>query len=146
MRGIDTTFLIQVEISQASDHNAARSFLREAIWGKAGSVCLAPQVLSEFLHIVTDRRRLERPMPMIEAIRRAAFWWDAPEIRRVYPDEDSMRLMLLWMQQYNLGRKRILDTQLAATYFEYGVREILSTNERDFSIFPEISVVDPSSL
>ena len=142
MKGIDTTFLVQIEIREAEGHDA-RSFAGHAIWGGLGSVCLAPQVLSEFLHVVTDRRRLQRPMSMVEALRRAVHRWDALEIRRVYPTEDSMRLMLLWMQRYSLGRKRVLDTQLAATCYENGVREILSSNERDFSVFPDIEVVNP---
>ena len=145
MRGIDTTFLLQLEIVEAEGHDAARLFARETIWGRRGAVAVAPQILNEFIHIVTDGRRFQRPMRIEEALRRAGWWWEAPEVLRVYPNEESVRIMLRWMQQHNLGRKRVLDTQLAATYLENGVHEILSTNERDFSLFQGIAVIDPAS-
>jgi hypothetical protein len=39
------------------------------------------------------------------------------------------------MAEHRLGRKRILDTQLAATYYHAGIRAILSTSARDYTIF-----------
>ena len=41
------------------------------------------------------------------------------------------------------GRKRLLDTQLAATYFCQDVRSIVSSNIRDFEIFGCFDVIVP---
>ena len=39
------------------------------------------------------------------------------------------------MQRHKLGRKRILDRQLAAALWTAGVRRILTANPADFHIF-----------
>jgi len=48
-----------------------------------------------------------------------------------------------WMSAFNLGRKRLLDTMLAATYFSHGVHAILSSNARDYATFGCFHVVSP---
>lgn len=39
------------------------------------------------------------------------------------------------MEEFRLGRKRILDTYLAATYHEKGIRRIATGNAADFALF-----------
>jgi len=39
------------------------------------------------------------------------------------------------MQRHQLGRKRILDTQLAASLWTAGVRQIITANPADVQIF-----------
>jgi hypothetical protein len=52
-------------------------------------------------------------------------------------------MFLRWMEEHRLGRKGILDTQRAATYSCAGFRTIVTTNPRDFRLFPDISVLEP---
>ncbi len=66
---------------------------------------------------------------------KARFWWNAAEVIHVFPTDESTRLFLDWMQRHQLGRKRILDTQLAATLWNAGVRLLLTSNPADFHIF-----------
>ena len=54
-----------------------------------------------------------------------------------------MSWFLAWMGKYGLGRKRILDTMLAATYFAGGVDAIVTSNPDDFAVFKEMKVVMP---
>jgi hypothetical protein len=39
------------------------------------------------------------------------------------------------MFEFNLGRKRLLDTLLAATYYSAGVVRLASTDWRDFETY-----------
>ncbi len=39
------------------------------------------------------------------------------------------------MREYQLGRKRVLDTMLAATYRASGVTSLLTLNAEDFELF-----------
>ena len=48
MTGLDTTFLVQVEVQEAAAHGAAIEVLRRDIPGCRRKAALAPQVLSEF--------------------------------------------------------------------------------------------------
>ena len=134
IHGIDTTFLIQVESNQHSHHQKARAML-DRLLEQGDQFALAPQVLAEFVHIITDEHRFENPLSMIQAVDRAQVWWNSREVVPVFPDHTSTLQFLAWMSKHRLGRKRILDTQLAAIYHAAGIVSILSTNVRDFRIF-----------
>ena len=141
-RGIDTTFLIQAEVHEHPGHAAARAKLDELL--KAGdTLVLAPQVLAEFIHIVTDPRRFSAPLPIEQATSRAESWWCAREVAHAFPGHESVLLFLSWMAAHRLGRKRLLDTILAATYFSSGVRSILSSDLRDYGVFGCFEVIVP---
>jgi hypothetical protein len=45
------------------------------------------------------------------------------------------------MRKYRLGRKRVLDTELAAAYSVAGITELLTLNEADFRVFGKFSFV-----
>ena len=142
MIGIDTTFLVQVEIQESEAHAAAMDVLRGRILDRDREAGLAPQVLTEFVHIVTDRRRFERPLSMHQAVGKARFWWNAREVARVFPGEETVTQFLTWMREHALGRKRLLDTMLAATYYANGVTTIATSNARDYRGFGVFELVE----
>jgi predicted nucleic acid-binding protein len=114
IHGLDTGFLVTAEVSEHAEHAAARGALARLL--AAGDlIAIAPQVLAEFIHVVTDPRRFTRPLDMPAALRLAEQWWTAREVTRVFPDEAATRQFLTWLQRFSLGRKRLLDTLLAAT-------------------------------
>ena len=59
MIGADTTFLVQLELVELPAHEAARVLLQRDILQPQVSLALAPQVLAEFIHVVTDPRRFQ---------------------------------------------------------------------------------------
>lgn len=132
--GIDTDFLVAVEIRDHPHHRPADALLRKLL-AEGHDFALAPQTLAEFIHIVTDAKRMPQPLAITEAISRAEHWWQAAEVRRVFPDGQGVVDFLGWLSRYQLGRKRLLDTLLAATYQRAGVRHLLTNNDRDFKIF-----------
>lgn len=132
--GIDTTFLVHLEVRSAPGHDAARAWLRETV--ESGTrLALAPQVLTEFVHVATDPARFERPLSMAAAAQRADDWWNAREVLQVQADAAAVSAFFDWLTKHRLGRKRLLDTMLAATYFAQGVTDIVTSNARDYSIF-----------
>ena len=135
MIGVDTTFLVQLELVELPAHQAAHEILQREILQPQVPLALAPQVLAEFIHIVTDPRRFQKPLTADEAVAKARFWWNAAEVQQVFPSDESTVLFLDWMRLHQLGRKRILDTQLAAILWTAGVRRLLTSNPADFQIF-----------
>ncbi|MCX6904891.1 MAG: hypothetical protein NTW03_15705 [Verrucomicrobia bacterium] len=133
MIGADTTFLVQLELIEVPAHHAAHQLLQRNILQPQVSLALAPQVLAEFVHIVTDPRRFQKPLTMDEAVAKARFWWNSVEVRHVFPTDDSTRLAFDWLQRHQLGRKRILDTQLAATLWSAGIQRVVTSNPADFT-------------
>ncbi|NBQ58837.1 MAG: hypothetical protein EBU32_10750 [Opitutaceae bacterium] len=76
---------------------------------------------------------------MEEATERAQLWCSAKEVRAIYPTAESTALTLQWLRSYRLGRKRLLDTQLAATYSTAGIHRLLTANADDFAVFEVFS-------
>jgi predicted nucleic acid-binding protein len=102
-----------------------------------------PLVINEFLHVVTDAKRFSPPLTMIEALD-----WIEEFIANsavTVPDTTtaSSRQALQWIREFNLGRKRILDTYLAAVLHSAGVKRLLTSNPTDFSAFGVFEICSP---
>lgn len=132
--GADTPLLIAHSLSDHPDH-AAAIVLVENVLDDGQLLALCPIVLDEFIHVVTDPRRFEHPLTMIEAVRLAEAWCHSRETVMLYPGEASMHLQLAWMREHRLGRKRLHDTHIAAIYHLSGIQTILTSNVRDFRVF-----------
>lgn len=135
MIGVDTSFLVGLAVREHPVHSACWELFEGDILGRPGAMALAPQVLAEFAHVVTDPRRFERPLSMPEALELCGQWWNAQECRPVPADFDAGSLFLIWMEEFRLGRKRLLDTLLAAAYRRAGVQRIATTDWRDFNVY-----------
>jgi predicted nucleic acid-binding protein len=134
IHGLDTGFLVAVELQEHSDNPSATALLANAI--RAGDVIgVAPQVLAEFIHVVTDARRFSNPLSIQIAVQTAEKWWTARDVVQVLPDDAAVRQFFDWMQRFGLGRKRILDTLLAANFARLGISSIMTTNPADFVVF-----------
>jgi len=64
-------------------------------------------------------------------------------VDQIGADALSMSTFFAWMRQHRLGRKRILDTMLAATFREAGIVFIFTTNSRDFTVLGDFVCVTP---
>jgi predicted nucleic acid-binding protein len=95
IHGRDTGFLVAAEVTEHVEHTDARDTLARLL--SAGDlIALAPQVLAEFIHIVTDPRRFAQPLDMTAARQLAEQWWTAREVVRVFPDDAATRQFLAW--------------------------------------------------
>ena len=143
IHGLDTGFLVAAALLEHTEHSAARAALvRLAAAGDL--IAIAPQVLAEFIHVVTDPRRFVQPLDMTAARQLAEQWWTAREVVQVFPGDAAVRQFLAWLRQYSLGRKRLLDTLLAAAYAQTGAQSILTTNPADFAVFGVFTCITPT--
>ncbi|HEY0781159.1 MAG TPA: PIN domain-containing protein, partial [Thermoanaerobaculia bacterium] len=113
--GIDTDVLIAWAMAGTPFHGAIRRLFEVEIRERGGRLALTPQVIQEFLHISTDPRRFERPFSMAEALRLCRSLIEARETLWIVPTRDVLPRTLDLLAELRLGRKRILDTALAAT-------------------------------
>ena len=144
IHGLDTGFLIAAEVMEHSEHTAARQTVARLIAG-SDLIAIAPQVLAEFIHIATDPRRFAQPLDIDTARQIAEQWWTAIDTVQVFPDAGAVHQFLAWLQQFALGRKRLLDTLLAATYRQAGIQSVLTTNETDFMVFGAFTCIAPTA-
>lgn len=131
--GLDTSFLVAAEVSCHPDHVAART-LADSLRNTGDRFALAPQVLAEFVHIVTDPKRFTVPLTMPQALERAQVWWDAADVERVWPGESAVAWFFAGMSKHQLGRKRVLDTLLAGTFRSATITSLLTLNAADFAV------------
>ena len=75
--GLDTSFLVAVEVGSHEEHGKTRIRFQKLL--KAGDTfSLAPQILAEFIHVVTDSRRFSSPLTLEQAVERAEIWTVPP--------------------------------------------------------------------
>ena len=140
IHGIDTDFLVATEIREHPFHRQADALL-QSLLANGHEFAVVPQTLAEFIHVVTDGKRLPQPLTMTEAVTRAEHWWQAEEVARVFPDGLAVSDFLTWLTRYQLGRKRLLDTLLASSFHHAGIKRIITNNERDFRILGVFEIV-----
>lgn len=143
IHGLDTSFLVAVEIEEHPCHADARRILSELL-DRRDRFALAPQILAEFIHTVTDPRRFQLPLTMEVALRHSERWWNASEVDQTAPNHLALAFFHEWMLRHRLGRKRVLDTMLAATYRSAGIASLLTLNTQDFSVFGEFTCMSPT--
>ena len=143
IHGLDTSFLVAAEMAEHADHAAARNTLAQLL-AVHDEIAIAPQVLAEFIHVATDSRRFAQALDMNAARQVAEHWWTASDVVQVFPNDAAARQFISWLQQFALGRKRLLDTLLAATYKEAGVGSLLTTNPADFAILGAFRCITPA--
>lgn len=138
---LDTDVLLAWLLSSHDRHAEARDLVERHLSREGATVALVPQVCFEFLHVVTDQRRMSSPMTMDEAVEKLREVGEAFETRWILPDARLVPRVMALLLANRLGRKRILDTALAATLEMSQVRHLASFNGRDYACFPFIEVV-----
>ncbi|HYN40190.1 MAG TPA: PIN domain-containing protein [Thermoanaerobaculia bacterium] len=141
---LDTDVVISWLMAGSSRHAVVRSAVERELRRSGGAVALVPQTLHEVLHVATDPRRFERPLPMKEALQLVRLLWEARDVVRIQPGPQVPLRTLELMERHHLGRKRILDTALAATLEGAGIRRLATFNGDDFRLFPFIDVFEPA--
>ncbi len=127
----------------APRHRAAHRLLDTEVREQGSSLGITPQVLHEFLHVSTDPRRFENPLSMQGGLRWWRDLWNAAEVVRILPAPGVLDRTLELLESLRLGRKRILDTALAATLELAGVRRLATFNPGDFRSFAFLELVAP---
>lgn len=139
---LDTDVLIAWTLAGATRNALATALIeRERRASPDLRIVLVPQVMFEFIHVVTDPRRFEVPLSVPTALRRAEALWTASDVERVLPDTSVVSRTTALLQLHGLGRKRILDTALAATLEAAKVRHLATFNGSDFALFEFLKIV-----
>lgn len=142
-RGIDTNVLIYAHVPAFGEHAAVRRFLLGELADPERILVVTPMVLHEFVQVVTDGRRFDPPVKMVEALALAQQYLGRPNVECSSVDEPSLREAFRLLEHHRLGRKRIADTLLVATLLHAGAREIITCDPGDFAIFENMATIDP---
>lgn len=140
--GIDTDVLVAWTMAGSPRHGVVRQVIESEVRERSGLLGLTPQVIHEFHHVVTDPKRFENPLSMPMALRVSRTLWESEEVVQILPSPEVLPRTLELIESLRLGRKRILDTALAATLEAAKVRRLATLNTGDFRIFPFLQIVE----
>jgi predicted nucleic acid-binding protein len=142
MIGLDCNILVQLAIA---DHpaNAKTLAVVQSEIQKGTKLVFPSLIVTEFLHVVTDDRRFAPPLTMSEALDWMEAFLANSAVSLLVATQASTDQTLQWMRQFNLGRKRILDTHFAAILHTSGVSRLLTSNPSDFTVFDVLETVTP---
>ena len=139
---LDTDVLAGWAIAGSANHRALRTFVERHV-KRQGRIGLVPQVVVEFLHVVTDPKRFANPLSMPNATALVRDLWQAADVVPILPTPAVVGRTLELVDTLKLGRKRLLDTALAATLEAAGVTQLATLNTRDFALFTFLTIVSP---
>jgi len=142
-RGIDSNVLVYAHIPSLAFHAPVRALLLDQLRRTDIRLAVTPLCLHEFVHVVTDPKRFAPPVTMSEAIAVVRGYLDRSNVDCIASDQKAMIRAVDLLEHHQLGRNRIADTLLAATFLENGVVELITCNKTDFEIFEDLSLIDP---
>lgn len=144
--GLDTNVLIYAHLPALTEHAAVRSYLYQLARRADVELAVTPTVLHELVHVVTDARRFDPPVAMAEALALARRFLGRSNVTCQPVTEEAVALALDLLDRHHLGRKRIADMLLAATYLCNGVSTLVTCNPGDFAIVDGLAIIDPCAV
>lgn len=143
MLALDTDVFVAWAMSGAPHHVDVRVLVEGELAARRGRVVLTPRCVEEFLHVTTDPKRFERPLTMKAALTFVNATLSKRDVVCIAPQAAVLSRTIELMNLHGLGRKRILDTALAAHLELAGITQLATFNGKDFSAFEFITAIDP---
>jgi uncharacterized protein len=137
---VDANVLLYAYDSAAPEHPNARRWL-EAVLAKPEPVLFPWQSIHAFLRIATNSRAWKAPLTIEEARAIIDEWLSLPNVVTPSPGERHWDILRDLLVDSQCRGPLVSDAVLAALAIEHGAD--LCTNDRDFSRFPKLRVVNP---
>ncbi len=139
---VDTNVLVYASRPSAAQHAAAHAALTR-LEGEGSTLWVSPQVLREYLAVVTRPQATSPGLPMTTAIADVRRFRAALDVAEERPGVLDRLLDLLAAHQ-TTGRQ-VHDANIVATMLEHGIRRLLTFNTTDFRRFARIIDIEPLS-
>jgi predicted nucleic acid-binding protein len=139
---VDTNVLVYALFPEAPQHAAARALLDRAEKQDAG-LCVSLTVVSEFLSIVTDSRRVTTPRSSEDAAQAVENILALPGMRLIPIPPDVVDRVLALVRAYRVTGASLFDFQIMATMLGNGLTRVYTYNRPDFERVREIEVLTP---
>jgi len=98
----------------------------------------------EFLSIVTNPRIWRKPTTLKQALDQVEAWIESPGLTLLAETGDHWPALRETLSRTRTSGPKVHDARVAAIATTHGVRE-LWTADRDFSRFPNLTVVNPAA-
>ena len=140
---IDTNVLVYSINSSAPYHHQCK-MLAEAVKAKKIPGVIFPQILHEFFSIITNERRVEKPLSSLQALEQVKI------IKKIFliqnPPLDYLNYLENLIKEHNLRGVDIYDASLVAQMLSLKISTICTYNTNDFRRYSEIEVITPEDI
>ncbi|NPV79250.1 MAG: PIN domain-containing protein [Firmicutes bacterium] len=140
---VDTNVLVHAINTDAPQHEMSRALVK-AVQTRRLDGALLPQILLEFFAIITDGRRVARPLGAKEA------WEQVKLLKVIFPVLDAGLKSLEYLKdavtEGKVKGSDIFNAYLVAQMRACGISVICTYNTRDFQKYSGIIVQTPEEL
>lgn len=142
MIALDTNILVYAHRREVPEHTDAFALVRSIAGSRAPWAIPWPCVY-EFFSVVTNPRiwRDAASTPD-QAWGQLSAWFEAPAVRLIAESNDFGTILSRFVRRPRVRGPVVHDARVAAICVAHGVAKLIS-RDRDFSLFPEITVENP---
>ncbi len=137
---LDTNILVYANNKDSPFHQTSQQLVEHALNGNIKAV-LAVQNLVELYAIITDKKRVERPLSCDTAKRLIEFY--ESHIVIIHQTQSTVRTLVKLIGIHKPSAQSIFDCFLAATMLDNNVHKIYTADAKHFEPFNFIDVVNP---
>jgi uncharacterized protein len=144
MIAVDTNILVYAHRREAQHHDRARETLRQLAEGNDRWAIPWP-CLYEFFSVVTNVRIWkDAASTPAAAWKQIHAWTSSPTMTLLNETDDFLDVLPGLLQRSRVRGPIVHDARIAAICMAHGI-ETLLTRDRDFALFPELTIRDPTS-
>lgn len=138
---LDANVLVYARNTQSPYHERAKAVRDQVLTGTIAA-CIAPQVLWEFFAVVTNSKRIEKPLSPVDAYEEIEQYWNSEMFIKILPNENTFVIVGRLIGKYQVTGQHIHDVHLVATMIDNNVFTIYSGDET-LQKFTEIRAINP---
>lgn len=135
---LDTNVLVYAHNQDSPLHKKSLSLIKGVIAGQFRGV-LAQQNLLEFYSIITDKRRIAKPLSPLKAQEIFEDYLKLP-FEIIFPSRETIGKLSMLCGKNKIKDGQVFDAYLVATMLSHQIKHIVTANTKDFKMFSEIKV------
>lgn len=136
----DTNILVYAHNQDSPFHNKSLSLVNRAVTGEIKGI-LTQQNLLEFYSIITDKRRITKPLSVVKAQELVEDYLKLP-FDVIAPSKETIKILSLLCRKNKIKNGQVFDAYIVATMLSHRIKNIVTANIKDFLVFTEIKVWD----
>jgi toxin-antitoxin system PIN domain toxin len=136
----DVNVLVHAHNVDSAVHDKARLWWDTCLAGTEG-IGLAWATVLGFVRITTNRRIVERPLAVEEAMQRIGTWLDLPHVHIAQPSNTHFARLRAELERIGTAGNLTTDAHLAVLAVERGY--VLYSTDADFARFSGLRWVNP---
>lgn len=139
---LDTNILVYANNIDSPLHSKCKTIVEKAVSGEI-QAAISTQNLVELYAVITDKRRVEHPLPPIKAKELIEFYKSHENIQIIAPVSQTLDVLTGLIEKHKPKAQSIFDCLLVATMIDNNIHEIYSANTVHFKSFVSIKAINP---